>query len=209
MVCELHINKAAFKAYKKLDRWSIWYVNQPWHSILPGLEVKNLGKTDPESGKYYQCLKNHRETQNHYIPSFSPLRGILSLCHCLACVLSCVCLCNLMDCSPPGSSVHGTFQAGILEWVTISFSKGSSWPRTQSRNSCIGKWDLYHQATWEALCHCLDTAVSKVELPCSVGACRLWVWWTCHSSNTWKEGTSQRMPQWEQFPHLPAEWASN
>ena len=58
MVCELHINKAAFKAYKKLDRWSIiWYVNQPWYSILPGLEGKNVGKTDPESGKYYQMLK--------------------------------------------------------------------------------------------------------------------------------------------------------
>ena len=34
-----------------------------------------------------------------------------------------------MDCSPPGSSVHGTFQARILEWVAISFYRGSSWPR--------------------------------------------------------------------------------
>ena len=33
-----------------------------------------------------------------------------------------------MDCSPPGSSVHGIFQARILEWVPIPFSKGSSWP---------------------------------------------------------------------------------
>ena len=33
-----------------------------------------------------------------------------------------------MDCSPPGSSVHGIFQAKILEWVAISFSRGSSWP---------------------------------------------------------------------------------
>ena len=32
-----------------------------------------------------------------------------------------------MDCSPPGSSVHGIFQARILEWITISFSKGFSW----------------------------------------------------------------------------------
>ena len=35
-------------------------------------------------------------------------------------------LCNLMDCSPPGSSVHGIFQARILEWVAIPFSRGSS-----------------------------------------------------------------------------------
>ena len=35
-------------------------------------------------------------------------------------------LCKPMDCSPPGSSVHGIFQARILEWVDISFSRGSS-----------------------------------------------------------------------------------
>ena len=35
---------------------------------------------------------------------------------------------DTMDCSPPGSSVHGIFQARILEWVPIPFSKGSSWP---------------------------------------------------------------------------------
>ena len=40
--------------------------------------------------------------------------------------------CDPMDCSPPGSSVHGIFQARILEWVAISFSRGSSWPRDQT-----------------------------------------------------------------------------
>ena len=44
--------------------------------------------------------------------------------------LSCL-LYNLMDYSPPGSSVHGSSQAKILEWVAISFSKGSSWPGTE------------------------------------------------------------------------------
>ena len=38
-------------------------------------------------------------------------------------------LCDPMDCSQAGSSVHGIFQARILEWVAISFSRGSSWPR--------------------------------------------------------------------------------
>ena len=37
---------------------------------------------------------------------------------------SCLTLCNPMDCSPPGSSVHEIFQARILEWVAISFSRG-------------------------------------------------------------------------------------
>ena len=42
-----------------------------------------------------------------------------------------------MDCSLPGSSVHGTFQARILEWVAISFSRGFSQPRNRTRVSCI------------------------------------------------------------------------
>ena len=41
-------------------------------------------------------------------------------------LLSCVRLCNGMDCSPPGSSVHGIFQARVLEWVATSSSRGSS-----------------------------------------------------------------------------------
>ena len=50
---------------------------------------------------------------------------------------SCLTLCDPMDSSPPGSSVHGIFQAWILEWVAISFSRGSSWPRDWTRVSCI------------------------------------------------------------------------
>ena len=41
-----------------------------------------------------------------------------------------------MDCSPLGPSVHGISQAGILEWVAISFSRGSSQPRDATRVSC-------------------------------------------------------------------------
>ena len=39
---------------------------------------------------------------------------------------SCLTLCGPMDCSLPGSSVHGIFQATVLEWIAISFSSGSS-----------------------------------------------------------------------------------
>ena len=42
---------------------------------------------------------------------------------------SCPTLCDPMDCSPPGSSVHGILQARTLEWIVIPFSRGSSWPR--------------------------------------------------------------------------------
>ena len=50
---------------------------------------------------------------------------------------SCLTLCDPMDCSLPGSSVHGIFQARVLEWVAISFSRGSSGPRDQTRVSRI------------------------------------------------------------------------
>ena len=45
---------------------------------------------------------------------------------------SCPALCDSVDCSPPGSSVHGILQARILEWVAISFSKRSFLPRDQT-----------------------------------------------------------------------------
>ena len=55
-----------------------------------------------------------------------------------------------MDCSPPGSSVHWTSQARILEWVAISSSRGSSWPRGWI---CIGRRVLYHWATRKPICN--------------------------------------------------------
>ena len=72
-----------------------------------------------------------------------------------SCYKLCLTLCDPMDWSPPGSSDHGIFQAGIPEWVAISYSRGSSWrPRGRihvSCVSCIGRWILYPYATWEAL----------------------------------------------------------
>ena len=52
----------------------------------------------------------------------------------------CLTLYNPVDCSPPGSSVHGTLQTRILEWVVISSSRGSSQLRDQTCISCIGRW---------------------------------------------------------------------
>ena len=60
---------------------------------------------------------------------------------------SCPTLCDPMDCSPPGSSIHGIFQARKPEWVAISFSRGSSRPRDQTRVSRIASrlYSLSHQ----------------------------------------------------------------
>ena len=66
-------------------------------------------------------------------------------------------VCDPMDCSPPGSSVHGILQARILEWVVVSSSRGSSRPRDQTRISyvsCMGRPVLYHlrhPGSWDAL----------------------------------------------------------
>ena len=52
-----------------------------------------------------------------------------------------------VDCSPPGSSVHGISQVRILAWVAISSSRESSWPRNRTRISCTGRLIPYHWAT--------------------------------------------------------------
>ena len=56
----------------------------------------------------------------------------------------CLTLCDPMDCSPPGSSVHGISQARILEWVAIFFSGGSSQSKDRAHVSCTGRQILYH-----------------------------------------------------------------
>ena len=55
--------------------------------------------------------------------------------------------CDPMDCSLSGSSIHDDFQARILAWAVISFSRGSSLSRNQTCVSCISRWILYHWAT--------------------------------------------------------------
>ena len=55
-----------------------------------------------------------------------------------------------MDCTLPGSSAHGILQARVLEWVAISFSRGSSQPRDRTHVSWIDGWVLYYWATWKA-----------------------------------------------------------
>ena len=69
---------------------------------------------------------------------------------------SCPALCNPMDYSLPGSSVHGIFQARVLEQVAISFSKGSSQPRDQTRVSrivgrCFTVWAMREAQVYKCL----------------------------------------------------------
>ena len=83
-----------------------------------------------------------------------------SLCTCTTSVQLCPTLCKPMDCSPPGSSVHGVLQARILEWVAMPSSRGSYPPRDQTQVSyvsCTGKRVLYHQ------CHLGSPRTTKIE----------------------------------------------
>ena len=76
-----------------------------------------------------------------YFPNY------LTLCYAVMCVLVarlCPALCDPLNCSPPGSSVHGIVQARILERAAVSFSGGSSRPRDRTQVSCIGRQVLSH-----------------------------------------------------------------
>ena len=70
--------------------------------------------------------------------------GSGGVCVCVH-VLSCVWLCYFMDCRLPGSSVHGIFQARIVEGVAVSYSRGSSRPKGWTHVSCVSgivRWIL-------------------------------------------------------------------
>ena len=84
---------------------------------------------------------------------WSWLSPVLFLLHACMHTQSFPTLCNPMDCSLPGCSVYGIFQARILEWVANSFSRGSSWPWDGTCISCVsctGRQVLTSWATGEA-----------------------------------------------------------
>ena len=85
----------------------------------------------------------------NFIKVYSVYVSVFFHCCCLVAKL-CLTLCYTMDCSPQASSVHGIFQARILEWVTISFYR--AFP-TQGSNLRLlfGRQILNQWATWEAL----------------------------------------------------------
>ena len=99
-------------------------------------------------------------------------------------------LCDPMDCSLPGSCVHGILQATIQGWVAILFSSGSSQPRDQTHVSygfCIGRQVLYH--------------LSFIKIPSYLVNQNLWKWgsWICIFS---------QISRWFFFSPLRARWGT-
>ena len=80
---------------------------------------------------------------------------------CQVASIRCLTLCDLMDCSLPGSSVHGILQARRLEWVAVSYSRGSCLPRDRTQVSQVsfaGRWVLYHQ------CHLGSGTITSINV---------------------------------------------
>jgi len=126
---------------------------------------------------YFKLLPRKIQLENKFIVCFSiyenPFKGT-SDCSKFQCVhiQLCLTLCDPMDCSPPGSSILGIILERILEWVAISSSRGSSWPRdptSVSCGSCFGRWIIYHWATQEIinwLFTLQDTMKHSPQNPC-------------------------------------------
>ena len=99
---------------------------------------RESNKTRPRSNRYTCYLKQKSIQWNlsiiHLKKSF---KGLWNTWYTTIHAQLCPTLCDPLDCSPPGSSVHGISQARILEWVVISFSRVSSQPRNRTHTSCI------------------------------------------------------------------------
>ena len=87
------------------------------------------------------------------------------VCVCVLVTQSCPSICDPMDCSLPGSSVHWILQARILEWVTIPFSRGSSQSRDWTQVSCItGRFFTNWAIREDHVCVCVCVCVCVYEL---------------------------------------------
>ena len=124
--------------------WASFTMNQLGGNLSSLLRLYHRSyvmKLDSKINKQKHYVHPNKKKTNHFTvnlwqkekkphlphsPSFASLVTQLKLA-----------LCDPMDCSPPGSSVHRIFQAKILEWVSSSFSRGSSPPRDRTWVSCI------------------------------------------------------------------------
>ena len=104
-----------------LKMLSPWFIICSYSISIEKWNFLKLKYLDPD------CLLHH----THYT--------IVQLDEHVLCLVTqlCLTLCNPMVCSLPGSSVHGMFQARILEWVAMPFSRGSPQPRDQTQDSHI------------------------------------------------------------------------
>ena len=120
-------------------------IHLPIPICLPHASWSSFNKLSSNTKK--NCLRTPRGRLLVHFPL--PFVAACEVLHAQSVVSA---ICDPIDCGPPSSSVHGIFQARILEWVAISLSRESSWPRDWTHNSCIsstGRWVPHHCTTRE------------------------------------------------------------
>ena len=152
---DLNIRKPRSRCWQVSSFWGLppWLVRWPLSPVsshgLPSVpvcvpisfaykEISHIGHI-PETSFYINYLFKYLIFKCSHILKYKGL-GLIWICGRWVYVLvtqSCPTLCDPMDYSLPGSSVHGIFKARILEWVAISFSRGSSQSRDRTHVSCI------------------------------------------------------------------------
>ena len=144
---------------------------------------------------YYYHPHSQRKTLLLGLPSVSPFRSLMKVKESEVTQL-CPTLCDPMDYSLPGSSVHGIFQARVLEWVAISFSRGCSQPRDWTWVSHIAGrrftlWATREAAaakslqSWPTLCNPIDGSPPGSAIPGILQA-RTLEWVAISFSTAWK-----------------------
>ena len=121
-----------------------WMASPPICSGILFLELPHSPPPRLASQNHPSALFIPIRTQTCYnisqLEKSHPWSVSASLCCGCVCAQLCLILWDPVGHSLPGSSVHEIFQARILEWAAISFSRGSSWPRNGTHVSCIGRW---------------------------------------------------------------------
>ena len=114
-----------------METWCIPWVHKELDMTeLLNNKVKTGSKLGNEINKAVYChpvyltyIQNASLSTQHFLPIAPPGKPLCA--HCCSVTKYCLTRCKPTDCSLPGSSVHGIIQAGILEWVAISFSTRS------------------------------------------------------------------------------------
>ena len=122
-------------------------------------------------------------------------------------------LCNPMGCNPPDSSVHGILQARILEWVAISFSRGSSWSRNWTHVSC-GFWLQadslplsHHGSPCVCICVCVCINIYTLYICMYIYICIHYICILNYSSFIKKEGNIASCSHIDKHVGYYAKWS--
>ena len=125
-------------------KWSpVQLLATPWTAAYQA--PPSMGFSSKSTGVDCHCLLHFKYYQYSNTSCFIFQSIFARICANL--LLLCLTLCNPMDCSWQGSSVHGILQARILKWIAMSSSRGSSRPRDPTCVSyvlCVGRWVLYN-----------------------------------------------------------------